>query len=1494
MDYRPPPGLSRPAPPQRAVSGSYAVQQGLRRPPLPSRLQNVRSVSQPGGMVDVPGDGSRVDVRNTTAFLSNSNATTNLPGAINPTAQDDSERPLKRAKIGGHGFRGTGEGGEVATDRAHRTVPGSPLPTLPAPTTATRRNAQQTTTTRPGVDRAARKANGLEPPSIATRVPQPKNVADFSPWHGQHPEDTMSEIVVKQGYSDKAAGPNSTETNSARTTIWPNLSQKNMMGLQTLSYLFTSVMEKRQLLGKCTAPSTFKPPPRVTVTDTKREAWLRDLANPDVPLRKQSRTIPHGIRGKSLMEQCLSKDIPMPRAVWLAKCVGANELRAFRRKGVSGAAAASGESKWVMEWTVHVEQFLEGVIASCGQPDWQAKMDYAVKLATSFYTERLLERDHYLDWIVSSFAEASMETLPTWLIMVQLYWKDILAFGRRGRQLAEAALENLHQISMRKTSIHDALKDRLKKLIAIMAVTNRGCLVVPRTWEKYKYLLVPRMTGGNTTSHAHNVARRNTRLTAPLLQTPRNIQCALLKLYAVLDTTGLKLDLAELTADCIAIVPDVPRLVSAILDWSASMYRTGTDRIYLAAGVVAQLRRAHDTDAAIMQYLRSGKSTALGIVDVHRVIAELVRTEAFSTGRYLQWLMTSGALSVNNGVSPATSLLNALPTNSLQPHLLNTRNMLLRRLGLLKNESRQIDEIFQRSDPARWAADVEQQEVATAVDALSVSAKLELALRITSQAVASGKLGHMTLEHFCIVREIIERCDDARALADLAQSAMHCDDTILLATVCDTLNMHAKSLAAIGRLNGSLVQIFERYSTVRSQQPLDRAFILALRALSQRFPERAHMVKLLDQDMTICEQQNLMVVCSPASDSIVNMQASTLASDDDIDAVFASGNNMDEQLMQRVFARVVQRLNKTMQPDATAPSKVCGWLSQLRAVVVDPASFEQMAVSHVQACLENAGEDMAPCKIIVALVAGGCMNFDTLVNTAIATKKAASACLAIRLLTSRTAACEGLHPTEAYRYHIQQELYCSEKAEVVMSALVSAMEDSNFPAEDPAVVDLVLRYSVDHHDAGYRALASHPRSTALLANCSRITTKLLSLGNNPAAIDSRLDAKSIIDQATPLSIVQCSAALRLYSTVHPDEAEHVQKAVLEAVVAGSEVWPQLLESAGNETVRGIYGWAKEQVLNNALPSSTSFEPLDEASRSRNLDILDVAIHAAKEQDVSAVIATVTDKLRAFEIQISSSDSVGSFKSLLASLHILLHLAVLYGSPTSESSGSTDRNDSQALIGLLTSLCALLIHPKLQTQTSLLEYIYDVASALSDSLQDTVLSNLAKNVPTKDPRLASILGSTANPDAWLAIVSNPSGSMTGAAQGARAGLMRSASGVGTSASGLGIQQLSPQQMQQAQFTGRPLPLNQQQGQAAHLQQAQMQAAQRSPGQQFSPSFAKPGGAVGGSVRSVASGSGGETKIAPYPLRRWEIMSDATPVVGGNDTSLSLGLFGARKV
>lgn len=198
--------------------------------------------------------------------------------------------------------------------------------------------------------------------------------ADFFPWTGNHAEDILTEQTTKTGFYEKTpVGQN--ETNSAKPSISTSLKHKS--GLQILSSLFVSALDRRRAHGTVTANSTFKPPPRVTLTDTKREAWLRDLADPTIPLRRLSRTIPHGIRGKVLLDHCLHKDIPTGRAVWLAKCVGANEIRAFKRKGASGAFAVGGEAKWIREWTSHVEQFVESTIDSCGTANWKDLISYA-------------------------------------------------------------------------------------------------------------------------------------------------------------------------------------------------------------------------------------------------------------------------------------------------------------------------------------------------------------------------------------------------------------------------------------------------------------------------------------------------------------------------------------------------------------------------------------------------------------------------------------------------------------------------------------------------------------------------------------------------------------------------------------------------------------------------------------------------------------------------------------------------------------------------------------------------------------------------------------------------------------------------------------------------------------------------------------------------------------------------------------------------------------
>jgi mediator of RNA polymerase II transcription subunit 12 len=177
---------------------------------------------------------------------------------------------------------------------------------------------------------------------------------------------------------------------------------------------------------------------------------MKDLANPAISLRRLSRTIPHGIRGRTLLDQCLNKSVPTERAVWLAKCVGANEIRAFKRKGApgGGAFAIAGEFKWIRDWTVFVEQFIESITFSFGEPDWKAKVTYAIRLATSFYAEQLLDRDHYLDWITSGLEHSPQSKLPMWILVAQICWADILRSRKYGRRLVYALLGHLHTVSL--------------------------------------------------------------------------------------------------------------------------------------------------------------------------------------------------------------------------------------------------------------------------------------------------------------------------------------------------------------------------------------------------------------------------------------------------------------------------------------------------------------------------------------------------------------------------------------------------------------------------------------------------------------------------------------------------------------------------------------------------------------------------------------------------------------------------------------------------------------------------------------------------------------------------------------------------------------------------------------------------------------------------------------------------------------------------------------
>lgn len=1443
---------SRAQVPQRAVTGGpHALLQppGIRMT-LPPKLSAVRSTSQPIKFVDLT-DASVEDRKRSFLPLSQNADFVTSPDDVN-APEEELEPPAKRIKREGDEHKPVeGEEGDN-TDEVHRIHPGSPLPAPPsfpsitAKLSTLRRN-------RMGIDPAARKAHGLEPPTAAVRLPPPKKAADFSPWTNNHPEDILNENVVKTGYFDKTQGANQTESNSAKATMCTSLNQKNNPGLQLLGILLSTVLEKRQVNGRCTAPSTFKPPPRVTVTDTKREAWLRDLANPEIPLRKQSRTIPHGIRGKLLMEQCLAKSIPLQRAVWLAKCVGANELRAFRRKGVSGPTAASGEAKWVREWTTHLQQFLEDVITMCGQEDWQRKMNYAVKLSYAFYTEKLLDKDHFLDWIVASVVDTDPPNLPIWLVLAQLYWKDLTLYTRRGRKLAGAILHHLDAMTKENRAADAPLKTRLQQLVLALATTSRACLIIPRRWDEFKHLFTADNADRTHNTAFGSVIRRNENLTRPL-HNAQNSRSTLLQLCTELDSIALDYDIANISSRCSTLVPDITQLVRALFDWASTQYRIGISRVYLTARIIAQHHTAGaDTDSAILQYFSTvGDFNAATVDHIHRVIVELVYLKAFAVGKYMRWLITSGMIVSGGANKCATSLVAALPTTDLPLHVVNTRKTILKRIGHPVDEAVAVHGIIDQLDNAS-ATHTEQHRLSIGMPpGLGLSAKFDTCREICSWIGLKAKEDRATLDDVCIARTLIEQVQDLHSLATLVHSTLVVDDPAVLATLCDTINLHVESFAAMSELKPLMDSITDRYIACRSSQPLDRTLILALQNLASRFTDRAALIKLLKDDLLICEQQSSAIVCSPASDSLIGMHASTLDSDEDLDAVFASGNTMDEQLMQRVFIRVLQRTSKHATSGSRAMSRVCGWLNQLRSV--DGAgTFENLVQSHISSILNDDSDYDFWENGIVHLVSSGCLSLSHVAEmTAGKVQSPETAVRMLPLFLSPEAVRVELHDVEKYRFRVQQDRCQDVNVVQIFSLVRIACRSSTFHEDDAVVRDFVLLAMSRQTVASIRADTDELSRTKMEGLFAAILT------GQPLG-QKEMSVRDIIDLATPLSISFCTALLQCNKESASYSDKEMSDALLEAFDNHSEVWPQLLEVAGEKVNAKARDWAKDQVpLTTAGSGDETKVTLDS---NRLLNLLAVSSRLAPEADDTASVLTVTARVKDLESKFNELNDPGfdlqeQASDLLRQLHMLLQLVKLHLQPP-----STDRPSAQeARIPLLAVFCSLITSSHLQLQQALQEELFDLASSLADDFSDSAIATTKSHCsPTvlSDARIRLILGSISDPVAENTLML-ASHSQTHVSQQQR--LLNRA---------MAAQQHSPQP------SGSRMPL---QGQAQH----QRVLSHGSPG------FARFGG-LGG-----PGGAAGEVKTTPFVVRQWEIFPDSAPIMGENDASLSLRLFGARKV
>lgn len=74
------------------------------------------------------------------------------------------------------------------------------------------------------------------------------------------------------------------------------------------------------------------------------------------------------------------------------------------------------------------------------------RRENSLRLAANLYSEQLLDRDHYLDWIVSGIENSTQSKIPMWILIASIYWKDLMRCRKFGRRLAYALLSHQHVV----------------------------------------------------------------------------------------------------------------------------------------------------------------------------------------------------------------------------------------------------------------------------------------------------------------------------------------------------------------------------------------------------------------------------------------------------------------------------------------------------------------------------------------------------------------------------------------------------------------------------------------------------------------------------------------------------------------------------------------------------------------------------------------------------------------------------------------------------------------------------------------------------------------------------------------------------------------------------------------------------------------------------------------------------------------------------------------
>ncbi|TFK53918.1 hypothetical protein OE88DRAFT_1717321 [Heliocybe sulcata] len=562
----------------------------------------------------------------------------------------------------------------------------------------------------------------LKPPEW---LPKASSSADLG-YIGFHPprpgqaEDILSEANIKNGFS---VGPSV----QAETFTSVNAVNGHLKGgvLSELDDFMNQVFARRAESITSIPASSFRIPSRVTLNESKRKSWFDDLANPEVPLQKLGKSVPHGAKGGDLLDLLQAHNVTMPRAVWFLRVFGANETAGLRNKPSYNPTQYSVE--WANVVTAHlrkqlseialpvavragmnVKQTFKGVLSDAGTRErWISRFSYCLNLLRTFYTEGLVDNRTFLTWLVQQMAGCNLAQAGFLARLADEYLDGMLVCRALAKPFVDACLSRLAEI--RNTNIQDVLgnlESTLKTLLQRTCLALPDAFVSPRTWLAHADLIFEvlrpdldsRAVQQDLLDNLADIRRRNEAMLFRVLppREPAMLGSAVSDVQLLNSLcTADDLSSAEFFDSHNEGVASFARKLDLLLCWCVTPLQYGDHRTYAAMSLLSQWRdHAHErswrrnmgSPTQLLQDLLFDwldTSDIAGDPENIRAIAwlygGLAKHDLFSYAEYLQRLVSRGEVGISDAESPSRHriFLRWIPLQKSSSALVNQRKVIL-------------------------------------------------------------------------------------------------------------------------------------------------------------------------------------------------------------------------------------------------------------------------------------------------------------------------------------------------------------------------------------------------------------------------------------------------------------------------------------------------------------------------------------------------------------------------------------------------------------------------------------------------------------------------------------------------------------------------------------------------------------------------------------------------------------------------------------------------